>query len=129
MFCLNHESRASGVAKLSRRMFKFNMTRQRFNVVSNPRCPCRQSPPRKYPDDEMSHSATVPFKCRSFVGLVHPNLYIAAWKTSVHMSFWTQERVAASSVTKHFSASSSPCLNASDPKSSEGQFSEIQVRK
>jgi hypothetical protein len=69
-FVLNHESRASGVAKLSRRMFEFNMTRQRFNVVSNPSVSmsCRQSPPRKCPDDEMSHSATVPFKCRSFVG-------------------------------------------------------------
>ena len=49
-------------------------------------------------------------------GLAQPNLYIAVWKTSVHMPFWTQEPVAASLETKHSIASSSRCQNASDPK-------------
>ena len=49
-------------------------------------------------------------------GLAHPNLYIAVWKTSVHMPFWTQEPVAALSVTKLFSVSSSPWQNAFDPR-------------
>lgn len=49
-------------------------------------------------------------------GLAWPKLYIAVWKTSVHMPFWTQELAAASLEIKHSTASSSRCQNASDPK-------------
>ena len=69
-FVLNHESRAAGVAKLSRRMFEFNMTRQKFNTVPNASASmtCSRLLPRKCPNDEESHHATVQSKCRPFAG-------------------------------------------------------------
>ena len=69
-FVLNHDNRAAGVAKLSRRMFEFNMIRQKFNTVSNASAAmtCPRLLPRKCPDDEESHHATVQSKCRPFAG-------------------------------------------------------------
>ena len=117
-FVLNHESRAAGVAKLSRRMFEFNMTRQKFNTVPNASASmtCSRLLPRKCPDDEESHHATVQSKCRPFAGSrTAESVYSSLEDFCTHAILDTGASRCIIG-DKHSIASSSRCQNASDPK-------------